>query len=64
MKLEKKYFLATFLVLYANLCFAYIDPGTGAYLIQALVAILAALFFAIRHPIELIKSLIKKIMGK
>jgi hypothetical protein len=51
-------------VLYANLCFAYIDPGTGAYLIQALVAILAAVFFAIRHPIELIKSLIKKIMGK
>ena len=64
MLFNTKYFLATFIMLFANFSFAYIDPGTGANLIQALVALIAGVTFAISRPIELIKSLIKKIMRR
>lgn len=44
--------------------YAYIDPGSSAYLIQALVALVAAVIFYIRHPVTLIKDLFKKIFRK
>jgi hypothetical protein len=36
---------------------AYIDPGTGAYLVQGLVALVGATAFYISHPAELFRKL-------
>ena len=40
-----------------GLAFAYIDPGSGAYMVQALFALCGAALFYIRHPIRTIRSL-------
>jgi hypothetical protein len=39
-----------------TLAFAYIDPGNGAYMVQALFALMGAAFFYLRHPIRTLKS--------
>jgi len=39
-----------------TLAFAYIDPGNGAYMVQALFALMGAAFFYLRHPIRTFKS--------
>ncbi len=36
---------------------AYIDPGNGAYMVQALFALIGAAFFYLRHPIRSLKAL-------
>ena len=38
----KIFFFLTLIVLYPKSCFAYLDPGTGTIIIQALVGALAA----------------------
>ena len=43
-----------------NYALAYIDPGTGAFIIQTLVAILGAVAFYLGYPIRLIKRFFKK----
>lgn len=40
---------------------AYIDPGTGAYLVQGLAALLGAVAFYISHPVELLRRLKEKL---
>ena len=39
---------------------AYIDPGTGAYLVQGLVALAGAVAFYVSHPAELLRKLKEK----
>lgn len=41
--------------------YAYVDPGTGAYIVQALIALVAAASFYVRHPIKAIKALWKRL---
>jgi hypothetical protein len=36
---------------------AYVDPGNGAYMVQALFALIGAAFFYLRHPIRSLKEL-------
>jgi len=36
---------------------AYIDPGNGAYMVQALFALVGAALFYLRHPIRSLKEL-------
>jgi len=40
---------------------AYIDPGTGAYLVQGLAALVGAVAFYISHPAELFRKLKEKL---
>lgn len=40
---------------------AYIDPGTGAYLVQGLAALVGAVAFYVSHPAELIRRLKEKL---
>lgn len=47
-----------------NIAYAYIDPGTGSYLIQTLMALGVTVFFYLRHPIEFFKQLIRKLFKK
>jgi hypothetical protein len=39
------------------LAMAYIDPGNGAYMVQALFTVVAAGIFYLRHPIQSLKAL-------
>ena len=56
-------FWATLFVLIPISAHAYIDPGTGAVIIQSLIAFLAAVFFYLKNPILLWKK-IKKVFSK
>lgn len=47
-----------------SLAFAYIDPGTGAYVVQALFALIAAGLAYIRHPLKALKVLWKRLRYK
>jgi hypothetical protein len=60
----KKLLYGFLLMIFPIITFAYIDPGSGSYLIQAFIALLSAGVFYLRHPIEFIKKLIKKFLGK
>ena len=44
--------------------FAYVDPGTGAYAVQMLVAVLGATVFYISHPIELLRRVKRKLLKR
>ncbi len=43
---------------------AYVDPSTSLFLAQGFFAIIGAIIFYIRHPIEAIKNLWVKIKNK
>tara|TARA_B110000438_G_scaffold254474_1_gene260729 strand:- start:47 stop:259 length:213 start_codon:yes stop_codon:yes gene_type:complete len=53
-------FIIIFYSFNSSIAFAYIDPGTGAFLIQTLVAIGATVIFYLGWPIRFIKSLFSK----
>ena len=40
---------------------AYIDPGTGAYLVQGLAALVGAIAFYVSHPTELLRRIKEKL---
>lgn len=37
--------------------FAYVDPGTGGMLLQAILAVVASLIFYLRNPFQLIRDI-------
>ena len=39
---------------------AYIDPGTGAFIIQSFVAVIGAIFFYLGYPIRIIRGIFQK----
>lgn len=41
-----------------GLALAYIDPGNGAYMVQALFTLVGAALFYLRHPIRTLRSLL------
>ncbi|CAN1535519.1 hypothetical protein MCETALH18_01596 [Methylophilaceae bacterium] len=62
--MNKKLAFGFLLITFPSFAFSYIDPGSASYFIQALIALLSAGVFYLRHPIELIKKLIKNFLGK
>ncbi len=40
-----------------TLALAYIDPGNGAYMVQALMTMVAAGIFYLRHPVRTLKAI-------
>jgi hypothetical protein len=57
----------TVLAFLPETAFAYIDPGTGAMLVQALLAVIAAFLFYLRNPKTLLSDLtswIKRLRSK
>ena len=58
--------LIVFLValIYAQNSYAYFDPGTGAFIVQAIIAFFAAVAFYLGYPIRLIKNFYQKIKLK
>ena len=47
-----------------SIAFAYIEPGTGAYVVQALFALIVAGLAYIRHPIKAFKALLDRLRQK
>lgn len=50
--------------LYPSKAHAYFDPGTGAFILQALVTFFAAVVVYLGYPIRLVKQIYKKIFKK
>jgi hypothetical protein len=47
-----------------TLALAYIDPGNGAYMVQALFTMLGAAFFYLRHPLRSLQAFWQKILRR
>ena len=64
-KILKKYFLffVTMLCLTTN-AYAYIDPGTGSFIIQSILAIGGAIIFYLGYPIRILKNFYNRIFKK
>jgi len=52
---RKLLLLSVLFVCLPQTSFAYVDPGTGAYVVQALAAVVGALVFYTTHPRELLR---------
>ena len=58
----KNFYLILILYLFTiTNSYGYIDPGTGSFIIQTIMAIAASIFFYLGYPIRIIKSFFKKI---
>ncbi len=57
-----KYFLLVFCFLQTTISFshAYIDPGTGSFIIQTIMALAATIVVYLGYPIRIIKSFFNK----
>jgi hypothetical protein len=45
---------------FPSLALAYIDPGTGAYVVQGVLALFATVAFYVSHP----RQLVKRVLGR
>ncbi len=52
------------ILLYPNIALAYLDPGTGGSIIQALIAFFGAIAFYISYPFIATKKFYNKIKDK
>jgi len=63
--LKKNYKFISLLVLanlfYPDTSYAYFDPGTGSFILQAIVALFSTTVIYLGYPIRLIKKLINKL---
>ena len=50
--------------LFVNQAFAYFDPGTGAFIIQAIIAFFATIVLYITWPFKYIKKIITNLFKK
>jgi len=48
--------LVLFLFVFPNIAFAYLDPGTGSYIFQVLIAAVVGAFFAIKMYWQRVKN--------
>lgn len=54
--INQKYVLfSIFILVFPGVAYAYVDPGTGAYLLQLLIALFGAVVFYASNPIQLFK---------
>ena len=61
----KNFFFILFnLIFISKTSHAYFDPGTGAYIVQAIIAFFAAIVFYLGYPIIILKKIVKKIKQK
>ncbi len=56
--------IVVYLALTPAVAMAYIDPGNGAYMVQALFTLLGAALFYVRHPVRTAKLLWNRLRGR
>ena len=47
--------IAVFFLIFPSLAYAYVDPGTGAYVLQLIIALFGAVMFYATRPVQLFK---------
>jgi len=52
------------LVFFSKISFAYFDPGTGAFIVQAIIAFFSAVIFYLAYPFIKLKKILGKIKEK
>lgn len=57
-------YFSIFFLGYNNVSYAYLDPGTGMFIVQSILAIGASILFYLGYPIRLIKSLFSRFFNK
>ena len=57
-------FLFLSIIFFTGNAFAYIDPGTGAFIIQAIIAFFATIVLYITWPFKYIKKMITTLFKK
>jgi hypothetical protein len=62
--MKPKIILTLIIVCFSQPCFAYIDPFTGSFIIQAILAFFAAVIFYLGYPILVIKKIYNKLSKK
>ena len=61
MKSYCKYTILAFsFFLYSTSAYSYFDPGSGSYLLQLFIALIASFYFYITNPIKFIKHYFKR----
>ena len=62
-KRKRTFFLKLLILsfLFNNSAYAYFDPGSGAFIIQAIIALFAAITFYLGYPIRVLKKIYRKI---
>ena len=63
-KQELKVILTLVIVCFSQPSFAYIDPFTGSFIIQAIIAFFVTVAFYLGYPIRLIKKIYNKLSKK
>ncbi|WP_435089668.1 hypothetical protein ACIJYE_04880 [Candidatus Pelagibacter bacterium nBUS_30] len=64
-KLLNKFFLFIIIILcITSDAYAYIDPGTGSFIIQSILAIGGAIVFYLGYPIRILKNIYNRIFKK
>ena len=56
--------IVVFLSASPTVAMAYIDPGNGAYMVQALFTLVGAGLFYLRHPIRMFQAIVRKLTGR
>jgi len=56
--------IVAFLAVSPTVAMAYIDPGNGAYMVQALFTLLGAALFYVRHPVRTAKLIWNRLRGR
>ncbi len=59
--MKLKIILTLIIVCFSQPSFAYIDPFTGSFIIQAILAFFATVVFYLGYPILIIKKIYKKL---
>ena len=62
--MKQKFVLILAMVCFSQPGFAYIDPFTGSFIIQAILAFFAAVVFYLGYPILIIKKIYNKLSKK
>ena len=50
--------------LFSNSAYAYFDPGSGAFIVQAIIAMFGVMIFYLGYPYRILKTILKKIKLK
>lgn len=62
--LKNFFLLLAIMFCFTTKAYAYIDPGTGSFIIQSILAIGGAIVFYLGYPIRIIKNIYYKIFKK
>ena len=57
-------YLLILVALWIPSAYAYVDPGSGMLLWQALIAVIGAIIVFVRHPVDAIKRLYRRLFRK